>query len=172
MKSKILPRNELRDALQALRAQGKTKKIVFTNGCFDILHVGHVRYLHEARRLGDLLVVGMNSDSSVRGIKGQGRPINPEASRAEVLAALADVDFVTIFDEPDPLSLVTLLEPDVMVKGGDWDLENLIGADVVRARGGSVRVIPYVEGDSTTDLIEKIVGKALREERGGKSGKI
>jgi len=170
LKSKILPRGELREALQALRAEGKAQKAVFTNGCFDILHVGHVRYLHEARRLGDLLVVGMNSDSSVRGIKGPGRPINPEASRAEVLAALADVDFVTIFDEPDPLALVTLLEPDVMVKGGDWTPENIIGADVVRARGGSVQVIPYVEGDSTTGMIEKIVEKALKKERGGKSG--
>ena len=169
MKSKILPRGELCKALQALRAQGKAEKVVFTNGCFDILHVGHVRYLHEARRLGDLLVVGMNSDSSVRALKGPGRPINTEASRAEVLAALADVDFVTIFDEPDPLSLVTLLEPDVMVKGGDWALENIIGADVVLARGGSVQVIPYVEGDSTTGLIEKIIEKALREKREGKS---
>jgi len=166
LKSKILPGHEIRPTLVALRAVGK--KIVFTNGCFDIIHVGHVRYLRAARRLGDLLVVGLNSDRSVREIKGQGRPINPEASRAEVLSALADVDFVTIFDEPDPLEIITLLEPDVLVKGGDWALENIIGADVVRARGGTVQVIPYVEGDSTTGLIERIVGKVSGKGRRAK----
>jgi D-beta-D-heptose 7-phosphate kinase/D-beta-D-heptose 1-phosphate adenosyltransferase len=146
---------ELRPLLEILRAAGK--KIVFTNGCFDIIHTGHTRYLATARFLGDVLIVAANSDSSVRVIKGEKRPINPQAERAEVLAALESVDFVTIFDEPDPYRVIAELQPDVLVKGGDWPIEKIIGRDIVEARGGRVINVPYVEGSSTTGIIEKIV---------------
>ena len=154
MQTKTLPPRELLSALEPHRRRGE--KIVFTNGCFDILHVGHVRLLQAARRLGDLLVVGLNSDRSVREIKGPDRPINGEAKRAEVMAALAAVDFVTLFDEADPLELIKLLKPQVLVKGGDWKPEAIIGSDLVTAGGGKVVVFPYQEGDSTTGLVEAI----------------
>ncbi|MHB8846433.1 MAG: D-glycero-beta-D-manno-heptose 1-phosphate adenylyltransferase [Nitrospirota bacterium] len=155
MQTKIKTVQELRPLLAILRAAGK--KIVFTNGCFDIIHTGHTRYLARARSFGDLLVVAVNSDSSVRTIKGEKRPINAQAERAETLAALASVDFVTIFDEPDPYKVISALQPDVLVKGGDWPIEKIIGRDVVEARGGRVVNVPYVEGASTTGIIEKIV---------------
>ncbi len=155
MLNKIKTVQELRPLLEILRAAGK--KIVFTNGCFDIIHTGHTRYLATARSLGDVLIVAANSDSSVRVIKGEKRPINPQAERAEVLAALESVDFVTIFDEPDPYRVIAELQPDVLVKGGDWPIEKIIGRDIVEARGGRVINVPYVEGSSTTGIIEKIV---------------
>ena len=155
MLNKIKTAQELRPLLDILRAVGK--KIVFTNGCFDIIHTGHTRYLATARSFGDILIVAANSDSSVRMIKGEKRPINPQAERAEVLAALESVDFVTIFDEPDPYRVITELQPDVLVKGGDWPIEKIIGRDIVEARGGRVINVPYVEGSSTTGIIEKIV---------------
>jgi D-beta-D-heptose 7-phosphate kinase/D-beta-D-heptose 1-phosphate adenosyltransferase len=131
--------------------------VVFTNGCFDLLHVGHIRSLQKARSQGDCLVVGINSDSSVRRIKGPGRPIVPQKERAEVLAALACVDWVTIFPEPDPLALISLLVPDVLVKGADWKEGEIVGTDVVTAAGGKVVRINLKLGLSTTRLIEKIL---------------
>ncbi|MBW2109485.1 MAG: D-glycero-beta-D-manno-heptose 1-phosphate adenylyltransferase, partial [Deltaproteobacteria bacterium] len=132
-------------------------QLVFTNGCFDLLHVGHVRYLQVAKAQGDMLVVGLNSDRSVRRIKGPPRPIVPEQERAEILAALACVDFVTLFDEPDPLMTIRILMPDVLVKGADWRKEAIVGADVVEAGGGRVVRVPLTEGASTSGIIEKIL---------------
>jgi rfaE bifunctional protein nucleotidyltransferase chain/domain len=155
MHNKIKTVLELRPLLGILQATGK--KIVFTNGCFDLIHTGHTRYLAKAKSLGDLLIVAVNSDSSVRMIKGEKRPINTQAERAEILAALESVDFVTIFDEPDPHKIISELQPDVLVKGGDWPIEKIIGRDIVEARGGRVVNVPYVEGASTTGIIEKIL---------------
>jgi D-beta-D-heptose 7-phosphate kinase/D-beta-D-heptose 1-phosphate adenosyltransferase len=139
------------------RARAQKKRIVFTNGCFDLMHVGHTRYLQAARQLGDLLVVGVNSDASVRSLnKSPDRPIVGEAQRAEVLAALGCVDYVVIFTEPDPLNLITTLQPDVLVKGGDWAIDRIVGRDVVEQRGGTVKTIPLVPGMSTTGLIQRI----------------
>ena len=135
----------------------KSDRIVFTNGCFDILHRGHVEYLQEAAALGDRLVVGVNSDASVRRLgKGEDRPLNDQDSRAKVLAALRCVDAVVIFDEDTPLELITAIQPDVLAKGGDWKPEQIVGADVVKARGGSVHSLKLVDGFSTTALVEKI----------------
>ncbi len=145
----ILTRTELKREIGALRELGK--KIVFTNGCFDILHVGHVRYLREARELGDVLVIGLNSDSSVSKLK-PGRPVNPEAQRAEVLASIESVDYVTIFSEETPYELIRAIMPDVLVKGGDWKKEDIVGADLVP----EVHSLPFVAGISTTGIIKKI----------------
>lgn len=134
----------------------KGLKVVFTNGCFDILHLGHVKLLEEARLLGDRLVVGLNSDSSVKKIKGNSRPVRNEKERAEILAGLRAVDAVVIFEELDPLKLILHLKPDVLVKGGDWKIENIIGADVVKSWKGQVVTIPLLEGRSTTGIIERI----------------
>jgi rfaE bifunctional protein nucleotidyltransferase chain/domain len=131
--------------------------IVFTNGCFDIMHVGHVRYLFEARSHGNILVVGLNSDVSVRKIKEEQRPIIPQDQRAEVLASLKCVDYVTIFDDSDPLALISALKPDVLVKGADWQEKDIIGADVVKENGGKVVRVPVVQGASTSDIIQKII---------------
>ena len=155
MSSKILSREQLLPVLAMDRTKGK--RIVFTNGCFDLMHIGHTRYLQAARALGDVLVVGVNSDASVRGLeKAPDRPIVPEMQRAEVLAALACVDYVGIFDEPDPLELITAIQPDILVKGGDWPLDRIVGRNVVEARGGIVRTIPLVPGLSTTELLQRI----------------
>lgn len=137
--------------------QARSKKVVFTNGCFDILHPGHVRYLYAARQLGDFLVVAVNSDRSVRAIKGKTRPIFPEQVRAELLAALECVNGVFIFDEDTPLSVIEELLPDILVKGGDWAENEIVGSDAVRKAGGEVKRIPYVSGFSTTSLIEEIL---------------
>lgn len=139
---------------EKLREKGQ--KVVFTNGCFDILHLGHVKLLEEARLLGDALVVGLNSDSSIKKIKGQSRPVRCESERAEILAGLTAVDAVVIFEELDPLKLILHLRPDVLVKGGDWKIENIIGADVVKSWKGRVVTIPLLEGKSTTGIIENI----------------
>lgn len=154
IEDKIVGLERLQNALKAHR-QPK-ERIVFTNGCFDILHVGHVRYLSAAKALGGILVVGLNSDASVRRIKGKGRPINSETDRAVVLAALTCVDYVVVFEEPDPLHLIQTLEPDVLVKGADWETAQIVGADRVLGRGGEVIRIPLVEGVSTSGIIEKI----------------
>ena len=132
------------------------KKIVFTNGCFDILHVGHVRYLSKARSLGDKLVIGLNTDASVRKLKGPDRPVNRQKDRAEILAALSAVDHVVFFSEPTPIKLIQALEPDILVKGGDWKKKDIVGSDVVEARGGQVRSLPFAKGFSTTGLLDKI----------------
>lgn len=155
MPNKIVTKEQLVELLQPLRAG--SSRIVFTNGCFDLMHVGHTRYLQAAKALGDLLVVGVNSDKSVRSLdKAPDRPIVPEAQRAEVLAALGCVDFVVVFSESDPRALITAVQPDVLVKGGDWSLDRIIGRDVVEARGGRVQTIPLVPGFSTTALIHRI----------------
>lgn len=153
--NKILTREELKQALDLRRKEGTT--IVFTNGCFDILHVGHVQYLQEARRMGDLLVLGLNSDTSVRAIKGDKRPLVPQAERAEVVASLTSVDYVTLFDETTPLRLIEYLQPDCLVKGGDWKEASVVGGDLVRARGGKVVIVPLTDGASTTNIVEKIL---------------
>ena len=153
--TKFLPREDLLSKLSAARAEGK--RIVFTNGCFDLMHIGHTRYLQAAKALGDVLVVGVNSDASVRTLnKAPDRPIVPEAQRAEVLAALGCVDFVVMFDESDPLQLITAIQPDVLVKGGDWTIDRIVGRDIVEARGGVVKTIPLVPGLSTTGLLQRI----------------
>lgn len=161
MMSKIQPRTALAALVAERRAKGQ--RIVFTNGCFDLMHIGHTRYLQAARDLGEVLIVGVNSDASVRALnKGPDRPIVPEAQRAEVIAALGCVDYVVIFEEPDPGVLIAALQPDVLVKGGDWTPDRIIGREVVEARGGVVRTIPLVPGVSTTSLIERIC--ALRKD--------
>lgn len=155
MVTKVLPRDQLLPILSSERAKGK--RVVFTNGCFDLMHIGHTRYLQAARALGDILVVGVNSDASVRTLnKAPDRPIVPEAQRAEVLAALGCVDFVVIFDESDPLQLITAVQPDVLVKGGDWTINRIVGREIVEARGGVVKTIPLVPGMSTTALLQRI----------------
>lgn len=151
---KVVSREALRGILGQKRKEGK--RIVFTNGCFDILHAGHVRYLAGARGLGDLLVLALNTDRSVRSIKGPGRPVVSQEDRAFVVAALESVDYVTFFDEDTPLALIGELEPDVLVKGGDWSVDRIAGGDLVRARGGTVVALPYLEGASTTNLIDRI----------------
>jgi D-beta-D-heptose 7-phosphate kinase/D-beta-D-heptose 1-phosphate adenosyltransferase len=142
-----------------LRAQFREsgKKLVFTNGCFDLLHVGHVRYLNQARSIGDALIVGLNSDQSVREIKGDSRPVIPELERAEVLAALASVDYVFIFADPTPQRVIDAIVPDVLVKGADWEISNIVGRDTVENAGGVVLNIPLVEGSSTTDIIQTVL---------------
>ncbi|HLF84502.1 MAG TPA: D-glycero-beta-D-manno-heptose 1-phosphate adenylyltransferase [Blastocatellia bacterium] len=152
--TKILDRQELIRRRETLRGEGQA--LVFTNGCFDLLHPGHVRYLTEARALGDALVVALNSDHSVRVLKGEGRPILNEQERAEVVAALEAVDYVIIFDEETPRELIAELLPDVLVKGGDWPLDEIVGRQEVEAAGGKVLSLPYVEGSSSTDIIERI----------------
>ena len=155
MPDKVMTSAQLAPVLAEARAQ--KKRIVFTNGCFDLMHIGHTRYLQAARQLGDLLVVGVNSDASVRSLdKSADRPIVGEANRAEVLAALGCVDYVIIFTEPDPLNLIAEIQPDVLVKGGDWPLDRIIGREVVERRGGMVKTIPLVPGMSTTSLIQRI----------------
>ena len=146
---KILDWKELKTKIDEATAAGK--KVVFTNGCFDILHIGHIRYLRDAKALGDLLIIGLNSDKSVSKIK-PGRPINPEGHRAEILSSLETVDYVTLFDEETPYELIKLLKPDVLVKGGDWKKEDIVGSDIAK----ETRSLPYVKGISTTKLIEKI----------------
>jgi rfaE bifunctional protein nucleotidyltransferase chain/domain len=157
MRTKIKTVPELLPLLGILRAAGK--KIVFTNGCFDLIHTGHTRYLAKARSFGDLLIVGVNNDASVRRIKGEKRPITAEADRMETLAALESVQYVVLFDEPDPHRLISELRPDVLVKGGDWPIEKIIGRDIVEAGGGQVVSVGYIEGASTTGIIEKIVAR-------------
>ena len=154
MEEKIYKREELKPELERLRMEGR--KIVFTNGCFDILHVGHVRYLYAAKQIGDVLVLALNSDSSVRSIKGDKRPLIPEQERALVLAALGAVDYVTIFPEPTPLALIEYLQPDVLVKGGDWAADQVVGREAVAKWGGKVVIIPAIKGASTTNIVEKI----------------
>ena len=150
----MLDEAQLLQTVADAKAHGET--IVMTNGCFDILHVGHVDYLSKARRLGDVLVVGLNSDSSVKRIKGKGRPINKDPDRAKVLSSLYCVDYVTSFSEPTPENLIKILKPDILVKGGDWQMKDIVGASFVKSYGGKVATVPFVKGFSTTSLIEKV----------------
>lgn len=147
---KVIERNELADTVKELKEQGK--RIVFTNGCFDILHRGHVTYLNKARQPGDILILGLNSDNSVRRLKGSSRPINDEAARATVMAALQAVDYVVIFEEDTPLNVIKTVQPDILVKGGDYQIEDIVGREYAR----STATIPFVDGYSTTQTIEKM----------------
>ncbi len=147
-----------REELLARFGRPRSDRLVFTNGCFDLLHRGHVRYLNEARSLGDALVVGVNTDASVRRLKGSGRPLNPQDHRAYVLAALECVDCVTLFDEDTPRNLIAALLPDLLVKGGDYRPDEVAGGEEVRAAGGEVRILSFVEGASTTDLLARMAG--------------
>jgi D-beta-D-heptose 7-phosphate kinase/D-beta-D-heptose 1-phosphate adenosyltransferase len=150
----------LQELVPLLRAaQGRGRRVVFTNGCFDLLHRGHTRCLAEARALGDLLVVGLNSDASVRALKGPGRPIVPAEERAEVVAALEAVSYVTIFDESTPERLIEALQPDVLAKGGDWAPEQIAGRETVERRGGTVHALTYLEGASTTAILQRILAR-------------
>ncbi|MBK7843772.1 MAG: D-glycero-beta-D-manno-heptose 1-phosphate adenylyltransferase [Bdellovibrionales bacterium] len=151
---KILEEAALLRELSQLRNK---KKVGFTNGCFDLLHVGHIRYLQEAKSLGDILVLGLNSDMSVRNLKGESRPIQNELDRGEILAALACVDYVIIFSEETPLRLIEAVRPDILVKGGDWPIERIVGAETVLKRGGEVRTLQFVSGRSTSSIMEKIL---------------
>ena len=155
MTSKIIRRSEITALVESLKVQ--KKKIVFTNGCFDLLHAGHVRYLTEARAQGDCLIVGLNTDRSVNRIKDPHRPLIPEDQRAEVLAALTCVSYVVFFEEPDPLRLIEAIKPDVLVKGADWSEDDIIGAGLVRSYGGRVFRVALVGGISTTEIIGRIV---------------
>lgn len=153
--NKVYSKEKLQKELDRLRKEGK--KIIFTNGCFDILHVGHARYLRDAKKIGDILTVAVNSDSSVRAIKGEKRPLLSEDERAEMVASLASVDYVTIFHEPTPLKLIEYLKPHIIVKGGDWAEEDVVGRESVRKWGGMVVIVPEIIGASTTNIIEKII---------------
>lgn len=157
IRQKIKKLGELKAILEKARERGE--KIVFTNGCFDLLHLGHTRYLQKAKELGDILLVAVNSDSSLQQIKGDKRPINPQDERAEVLASLGCVDYVVIFDEPDPLKVITRLRPDILVKGGDWEKDEIIGGKEVESWGGMVCTIPVVWRISTTRIIERIINR-------------
>jgi len=152
---KLKSLEELQEIIRELQAGGKI--IVFTNGCFDILHLGHIKYLRQAAALGDVLVVAVNSDESVRRLKGAGRPIQPDRERAEILGALEMVGFVTIFEEDTPLTVIRALLPDVLVKGGDWSVETIVGRSEVEAAGGTVHSLPFSNGFSTTDLVKRII---------------
>lgn len=146
------------EEIKAITVSARTngKKVAFTNGCFDLLHPGHVHVLRAARACADLLIVGINSDQSVKHIKGPTRPVLPESDRCELLGAMEMVDFVVLFNEPDPHNLISAIRPDVLVKGGDWNSEKIIGADIVEEAGGRVVVVPYIKGFSTTEIIERI----------------
>lgn len=150
----LLKRNSIAKLTKELKEKGKI--IVFTNGCFDIIHSGHTKYLSEAKKLGDYLIVGLNSDSSVKKLKGETRPINSQEDRAEVLSALKPVDFVTIFDEETPAELIEEIIPNVLVKGGDYTADSIVGADTVKKHNGKVLIIPFVPGKSTSQIINKM----------------
>lgn len=154
MREKVKPLKELKEIINREKQLGK--QIVFTNGCFDILHIGHIRYLEAAKNCGHILVVAVNSDDSVRGLKGKERPLIPEQERAEVLAGLQCVDYVVIFAEPDPVKVISQLIPNVLVKGGDYQIEGVLGREIVEANGGKVIIVPLVEGRSTTNLVKQI----------------
>ncbi|MCF7912630.1 MAG: D-glycero-beta-D-manno-heptose 1-phosphate adenylyltransferase [Candidatus Cloacimonetes bacterium] len=144
--------------MTAIRAElaEQAKTVVFTNGCFDILHRGHVQYLHSARELGDVLIIGLNNDDSVKRLKGSNRPVNREIDRAIVLSALADIDYVVIFTEDTPYNLIKTLKPDILVKGGDWEIDQIVGSEIVIANGGKVLSLHYYQGYSTTGIIERM----------------
>lgn len=146
---------ELKAIREGLKNEGK--KVVFTNGCFDILHAGHVDYLAKARAEGDVLILGLNSDSSMKLIKGEKRPIVPQEERAFILANLKAVDYVAVFNEPTPFELIKTIVPDILIKGGDWAIENIVGRDIVEANGGEVKNISFVNNQSTTNIIKTVL---------------
>ena len=151
---KIYTWETLQQQLQKWREQDL--KIVFTNGCFDLVHLGHVDYLEKARNLGDKLVLGLNTDASIKGLKGEERPLQDEMSRARIMASLLFVDAVVLFSEPTPYNLINLVQPDILVKGDDYSPENIVGADIVKAKGGKIKTIPFVKGYSTSNIVAKI----------------
>lgn len=157
----VVTRQELLDVRTRLRKENR--RVVFTNGCFDILHRGHVDYLQKAKGLGDTLIVGLNTDASVRILKGKGRPVVDQDDRAHVLAGLASVDYVCLFDEETPLKLIEAIVPDVLVKGADWAVEDVVGREIVEAAGGSVRTIEFLPNRSTSRIIEKIRSSSARQ---------
>jgi len=150
---KVLSASKLEQAIADFKKANK--KIVFTNGCFDLLHIGHVRYLEQAKSLGDILIVGINTDASVQALKGPTRPIQNENDRAEILASLKAVDHTVLFDEETPINLIKTVKPDILVKGGDWKKEQIVGWDFVESYGGEVKSLQYVDGKSTTNIIAK-----------------
>ena len=154
--TKLKKLSDLTRIITGLKARGE--RIVFTNGCFDIIHVGHVEYLSKAKDMGDVLVIGLNSDRSVKRLKGKDRPINREEDRSKVLSALYFVDYITIFNDETPDRLIRKIKPDILVKGGDWQMKDIAGASFVKSYGGKVATVPFVEGFSTTSLIEKMSG--------------
>ena len=156
MKNKLKSRAAIKAIAGRLKSQGN--RIVFTNGCFDILHAGHVEYLSKAKEMGDVLIIGLNSDGSVKRLKGEARPINSQKDRARVLSALAFVDYVTIFNEDTPECLIEAIGPDILVKGGDWKEADIAGSLFVKSRGGKVRTVPFVKGYSTTAIVKKVLG--------------
>jgi D-beta-D-heptose 7-phosphate kinase/D-beta-D-heptose 1-phosphate adenosyltransferase len=153
-REKIKTIDDAQKEVELLKKEGK--RIVFTNGCFDILHIGHARYLYAAKALGDFLIVAVNSDSSVKGLKGPSRPVMPENERAEMIAALGCVDMAVIFDEDTPYEVIKKIVPHVLVKGGDWKEADIVGADIVKRAGGDVKSILFIEGSSTTNIINRI----------------
>lgn len=161
--NKIVSQKEMRDRIRAWHDRGE--EVVFTNGCFDILHMGHIEYLEGACALGDHLVVGLNSDASTKRLKGETRPINKESSRAYILASLSSVDLVTIFEEDTPEELIRMLKPDILVKGGDYKEEDVVGGDLVKELGGKVVILPYKEGFSTTSIEQKITALKKSSEK-------
>lgn len=156
-KNKIKSPQELKKIISRLKKQGK--KIAFTNGCFDILHYGHVSYLEKAKRLTDILVIAINSDSSMRRIKGKTRPILNLGDRMGIIAALECVDFITSFNQDTPREIIKLLKPDMLIKGGDWNRNEIVGKNVVESYGGKVKTIPYIKGQSTTKIINRLLGQ-------------
>jgi D-beta-D-heptose 7-phosphate kinase/D-beta-D-heptose 1-phosphate adenosyltransferase len=154
MNNKLKTWEEITDISRKLKEQSKT--IVFTNGCFDILHAGHVKYLAEAKELGNILILGLNSDSSVKRLKGNDRPVNNEQDRAVVLSALCSVSYIVVFDEDTPYELINNIKPNILVKGGDWKPEDIVGHDIVSSYNGRVMSLSFIEGKSTTDIVNKL----------------
>lgn len=152
---KIKKKEEISHIAEKLKAENKV--IVFTNGCFDILHSGHIKYLYDAKKLGDILIVGLNSDSSIKRIKGEKRPIINQEERAYIISALEMIDFIVIFHDDTPYELIKCIKPNILVKGGDWDIEKIVGKDIVESYGGKVLNIPFVEGKSTSNIIQRIL---------------
>jgi rfaE bifunctional protein nucleotidyltransferase chain/domain len=153
---KILSILQIKDDINFCKQKSQDIKIVFTNGCFDILHIGHIEYLAKAKEMGDRLIIGLNSDNSVRKLKGEDRPINNELSRATILASLSFVDIVVIFDDETPENIIEMIKPDVLVKGGDYTEENIVGSEFVRSYGGIVNIVDLVDGYSSTKIIYKL----------------
>ena len=141
----------------------KGEKVVFTNGCYDLLHIGHIQCFQESKALGEILIVALNSDRSIRTLKGPSRPIIPEEERAEIVAAMESVDYVTIFDQEDPLEVISTVKPDVLVKGGDWSIDTIVGRDVVESYGGTVVALPMIPGVSTSRIVEDILSHTTPE---------
>jgi len=157
MKNKLRTWDEITTIVQDLKSH--SKKIVFTNGCFDVLHAGHVKYLSEASDLGDVLILGLNSDTSVKRLKGNERPINSEEDRAIVLSALIPISYIVLFKEDTPYKLINHIKPDILVKGGDWKPEDIVGSDIVRSYNGEIKSLSYINGKSSTDIIDKMKKK-------------